>query len=77
MKKTYEDMAMDIVKMYLQSKQHGDRNHWTLDNDWDLNSIHKMTGVIMEVANALAKNEYNRNKDLFDKSVEDELSRGE
>jgi hypothetical protein len=79
MEKTFEEIAADLIKMYVElrliaNKQKEDWQQWSIENEYSLNSPESMANQVCNLANTLADNYRNRavdwDKENFDREVE-------
>jgi len=77
MKKTFEEIALEIVKVYIDSKIKAATTNggsYSIDHDYDVNSVYNMTNTIKTTADTLAQNYRNRiiewDEQNFDREVE-------
>lgn len=77
MKKSFEEVALEIIKTYLDAKQTSASNnhsHFNIDTDYELNSVDTMTNKVTEIADRLADNYRHRaiewDKSNFDREVD-------
>lgn len=87
MRKSFEEIAVEIIKTYIEAKQrendHKERyeSNWRIEHEYDINSPECMARTVCNIADTLGENYKRRvmswDHEEFNKELDNMLSEGE
>lgn len=78
MSKSFEEIALDIVKLYIDSKKYDSEhngNNWQMQYDYSVNDVHSIANTVTSVANTLADNYRHRAVNWDEQNFEREVEK--